>query len=243
MAAKSKFPLSIAVCDDEQRDIKEIAYLAREILQEEEIDCEITTYQNGTSLLSAMEEGQQFHILLLDVMMEHLDGMRLAAAIRKQGNDIPIIFLSSNREMAMQGYVVAASRYLAKPIERNLLQEALLFCSRRYHTKREIFLKTGKGQSRILVSDILYAETWNRGIRLILTTGSEESHMKISELAEILPSPPFVFCHRTILVNLSHVQHLRHCELELRSGVLLPVSKYRFANVRTSLLTYLRENT
>ncbi len=241
MTAKPKMPLSIAVCDDECSDLKEIEALTKAILQEEKIECQVAIYENGTSLLSAMEEGLQFHILLLDVLMEQPDGMQVAASLRERGNRIPIIFLSVNREMAMQGYMVAASRYLAKPIERQLLREALLFCIQRSCTKKEILLKTTKGQSRILVSEILYAESWNRGIRLILTHGSEESHMKISELADILPSPPFVFCHRTILVNLSYVQHLRYCELDLKSGASLPVSKYRFADVRSSLLAHLRE--
>lgn len=242
MEEKKKLQLSIAVCDDERADLQSIASLTREVLEEESIGCELAVYQDGASLLAAMESGCVFHILLIDVLMEDLDGIRLAAALRGQGNPIPIIFISANREMAMQGYVVEASRYLAKPVEQDLLREALLFCSRKYTDKKEILLQTSKGQSRIFLSNLLYAETWNRGIRLVLIDGSLESHMKISELAGLLPSPPFVFCHRTILVNLACAQHLRYCELEMKSGALLPVSKYRFAEVRAALLAYLREN-
>ena len=93
--------------------------------------------------------------------------------------------------------------------------------------QKEILLPTASGQRRILPSDLIYAETWERGVRLILKDGREETGLKISELAAMLPERQFVFCHRTILVNLAFIQSIRYCELELRSGATLPISKYR----------------
>ena len=86
---------------------------------------------------------------------------------------------------------------------------------------------------------MIYAETWERGVRLILEGGQMETAMKISELAAMLPERQFVFCHRTILVNLAFIQSIRYCELELKSGVTLPVSKYRQAEIRSKLMRYL----
>lgn len=237
-----RFRLHIAICDDEQADRQEIRNVTEGILQEENIDCAISCYADAAALLSAMQGGMQFHILLLDVMMDQMDGMQLAAAIRGQEDDAAIIFISSNREMAMQGYMVAASRYLSKPIDLKLMREALLFCSRTHLAKKEILLKTSDGQSRIFLTDIMYAEAWNRGVRLTLANGMLEINMRLSELANILPAPPFVFCHRTILVNLAFVRCIRYCELDLASGISLPVSKYRLANVKKEMLRYLRTN-
>ena len=86
---------------------------------------------------------------------------------------------------------------------------------------------------------MIYAETWERGVRLTLKDGQEETGLKISELAAMLPERQFVFCHRTILVNLAFIQSIRYCELELKSGATLPVSKYRQSEVRGRLLRYL----
>ncbi len=241
MQEKLQCQLSIAVCDDESADGREIECLTKEILQEEQIGCEISVYEDEAMLLDAIKNGRQFHILLLDVMMDRLDGMHLAAALRRRENDASIIFISANREMVMQGYVVAASRYLSKPVDRELLREALLFCSKKALAQKEILLQTKNGQSRILLSDILYIETWNRGVRLVLLDGATESGVRIAQMAQTLLSPPFVFCHRTILVNLSHVRHIRYCELELDSGDLLPVSKYGLAQVRKEMLDYLKK--
>lgn len=231
--------LHIAVCDDEALERQRIADLVNQIMPEEGLSCRVTSYESGADLLSAIQHGGRFQILLLDVMMEGLDGMALAAALREKGDHTAIIFISSNLEMALRGYEVEAARYLAKPVDRERLREALMFCYRTRLAQKEILLPTVSGQSRILPSDLIYAETWERGVRLILKDGREETGLKISELAAMLPERQFVFCHRTILVNLAFIQSIRYCELELRSGATLPISKYRQTEIRKQLMRYL----
>lgn len=118
--------LQIAICDDDSIDRQQAADLTREIMEAEGPACSLSSYESGVALLAAIQGGAQFHILLLDVMMDGLDGMELAAALRKLGNSTAIIFISSNREMALRGYEVSAARYLAKPLREDQLREALL---------------------------------------------------------------------------------------------------------------------
>ena len=231
--------LHIAVCDDEALERQWIAELVNQTMLEEELSCRITSYESGTDLLFAIQHGARFQILLLDVMMDGLDGMALAAALREKGDHTAIILISSNLEMALRGYEVEALRYLAKPVDRERLREALLFCYRTRLAQKEILLPTASGQSRILPSDLIYAETWERGVRLVLKNGQMETGLKISELAAMLPERQFAFCHRTILVNLAFIQSIRYCELELKSGDTLPISKYRQSEIRKQFMRYL----
>lgn len=229
----------IAVCDDEPMDCQRTAELTREIMDAEGLACEIFQYSGGTDLLASIQAGTAYQLLLLDVMMDDLDGMDLAGALRKSGDKTSIVFISSNRDMALKGYEVAAVRYLAKPVGRDRLREALLYCYRAFCEETELLLPTEKGQSRIFPGDIMYVEPWERGARLKLANGFVETTDRISKLAELLPERNFTFCHRTILVNLAYIKHLRPREIELTSGETLPVSKYRFAEVKKRLLQYL----
>ena len=145
MSVCSHSSISIAICDDEPNDLTEIESITKELLAAEKISCGISKFRDAASLLSVVEGGAAFDILLLDVMMEHLDGMELAAALRKQGNDAAIIFISTNRDMALLGYEVSAVRYLAKPIQREKLQEALLYCYNKQLMQKEILLPTPEG--------------------------------------------------------------------------------------------------
>lgn len=232
--------LQIAVCDDEPTDLRQAAGLAREIMAAEALPCSMSCYESASTLLAAIQNGAQFQLLLLDVIMDGLDGMEFAAALRKLGDSTAIIFFSSNREMALRGYEVSAARYLAKPLQRPQLREALLYCYKTFCEKKEILLPTEKGQSKLSPSDIIYAESWERGSRLQLTGGPIETPAKLSELAAMLPERSFTFCHRTILVNLAFVKHLRSREIELADGNTIPVSKYRISALKKSLLSYLR---
>lgn len=241
MTAFSSSPVSIAICDDEPDDLNDIEAMTKEVLKAEKIPCRISGFGDAVSLLSSIEGGERFDILLLDVMMEGLNGMELAAALRGQGGDAAIVFISVNREMALLGYEVSAARYLAKPVSREKLREALLYCCRAETARKEILLPTADGQRRILVSDLIYIETWERGTRLILTDDKCKTSAKISELERLLPGERFVSCHRTLLVNLAYVQSIRYRELTLKNGQTLPVSKYKQAQVKECFMRYLRE--
>lgn len=240
MSAFFKQTISIAVCDDEPDDLAEMETMTNELLKAEGISCGISRFGDAGSLLSAAKGGETFDILLLDVMMENLNGIELAEALRGQGNDTAIVFISVNREMALLGYEVSAVRYLAKPIQREKLREALLYCCRTYLIPKEILLPTAEGQCRILVSDVIYIEPWERGTRLVLTAEEYKSSVKISELERMLPKENFVYCHRTLLVNLAFIQTIRYCELTLKNGQTLPISKYRQAQMKESFMRYLR---
>ena len=56
----------------------------------------------------------------------------------------------------------------------------------------------------------------------------------------MLPKGQFACCHRTLLVNLAKVRHVRYCELELRNGERLPISKYRLAQFKSEFMKYLK---
>lgn len=230
--------IHIAICDDEVADRRQTEALVKEIMGDEGVAVATCTYESAEPLLAAVKSGMRFQILLLDVMMDNLDGMELAAALRELGDDTSIVFISSNREMALRGYEVAAARYLGKPLERQRLREALLFCVKKLQEKKEILLPTRRGQRSIPYSHMVYGEAVDRATRLTLSDGIEEISLKFSQLAALLPEKQFVLCHRSYFVNLDYASYLRSRELELSTGAVLPVSKYRLEELQRRMVSY-----
>ena len=233
----------IAVCDDEQSDLRQSVQLTEHILQEADIPCAVAAYGSSVTLLSEIQRGRHFDLLLLDVIMDTLDGMALASHLKEQADPPDIVFISADRDMALLGYYVNAKRYLAKPLDGEELREALLYCyqeiQRRAGGSDQILLPTDAGHLRVSLRDIRYAEPSGRHTCLHLTGGQEVVRLPLSRLAERLPESQFIYCHRTVLVNLAFVHRLRQRDLELTSGETLPVSRYRFAQVRQALLDLL----
>jgi DNA-binding response OmpR family regulator len=56
-------------------------------------------------------------LILLDVMMGGMSGFRLAEKLRKEGNDVPIIFLTAKdtENDMLTGFSVGADDYISKP--------------------------------------------------------------------------------------------------------------------------------
>ena len=167
----------IAVCDDEQSDLNQAVQLTERILQEADIPCAVTAYGSGVTLLSEIQRGRHFDLLLLDVIMDTLDGMALASHLKEQAVPPDIVFISADRDMALLGYYVNAKRYLAKPLDGDELREALLYCyqemQRRAGGSDQILLPTDAGHLRVSLRDIRYAEPSGRHTCLHLTEGQE----------------------------------------------------------------------
>lgn len=102
-------PVSILIVDDEI-DI-------REILQ---FNLEYEGYK--VDLASSAEEALQIlspehKLILLDVMMGGMSGFKMADLLRKEGNEVPIIFLTAkNTENDMlTGFSIGGDDYISKP--------------------------------------------------------------------------------------------------------------------------------
>lgn len=78
----------------------------------------VKTAASGIESLDILEEsGNHFSLILLDVMMNGINGFDTAKKIREKGYNIPIIFLTALDTEAdlLKGFSVGADDYIAKP--------------------------------------------------------------------------------------------------------------------------------
>lgn len=230
----------IAVCDDLQTDREETAQLTEEICRAEGIKPRIVRFERAEALLEAIQGGERFALLLIDVLLPGLDGMELARVLRGQNEQVSIVFVSSNRELALQGYEVSAARYLAKPLDPEKLKEAILFCYGQYQKERELLLPVGGSMRKIAPKDIYYAEIMGRKCRIRLEQEECDASLSMSELEDMLPEHDFIRCHQSFLVNWHHVQSLRTDSIELTDKRIVPVSKHRVKQVRQAFVDYMK---
>ena len=230
----------IVVCDDEQADREQIITMTEQICSKEQINAEITGVTSAQELLKQMKEGQRFDLFLMDVMMPGKDGMELARYLRGRNIESSIVFISNNREMALQGYEVSAARYLAKPLDEERLREAVLFCYGQRPRNRELLLPTSGSMRKVSPKDIYYIEITGRKSRIREKTEEWDTSMSISELEELLTGQGYIRCHQSFLVNCSHVRTFRTSSMELTDGRMIPISKHRIKEVRQAFFDYMR---
>ncbi|MCT4593697.1 MAG: response regulator [Anaeromicrobium sp.] len=99
----------IFVVDDE-KNIRELInmYLKKE-------GYKVTMFSNGENVISEMNRLKP-HLIVLDIMMEGLDGLELCRQIRKN-SEVPIRFVSARGEEfdRILGLELGADDYLSKP--------------------------------------------------------------------------------------------------------------------------------
>lgn len=223
--------LNIAIVDDVKQDRFQIAEMTKSILCDTNISHTVSVYSDGAALLDDIHSGKKYNLLLLDVLMDEMDGIALAKVLRDQGDHTMIVFISVSHEMARQGYKVKACRYVLKPLDMEELREALLHCCAQWRTKKEILLPTENGHYRTSFSDIQFVEAFDRGTRFVLSDETVYSTLKFSEAETMLPKSGFILCHRAFLANVANVKRIRPNEFVMRSGVSVPISKHRYAEV------------
>ena len=85
-------------------------------------------------------------------------------------------------------------------------------------------------------ADVTYVDSLNRVRAIHFADGtSVRLSMPLRQIAEALPHSCFMYCHRSIVVNLEHVRSVSAAEITLDNGSTLPVSRRRLADLREAL--------
>lgn len=127
--------IRIAICDDDSIGRGLLQESLEYLLQENNLQAEISSYCSGQELL---REQNRYDILFLDIRMPKINGIRTAEKYREWYEDTIIIFLTSYEDYVFEGYKVNAFRYLKKPMEQEKLREALLSAVSKLEKEYEI---------------------------------------------------------------------------------------------------------
>ena len=123
--------LSIAVCDDQLLECCSISAKIRTMMEELRIPCTIRQFGSGRELVQAAGE---FDLIVLDILMEGMDGMETARLCRSHGFDGLLVFLSSSRSYVFDAYDVEAFHYLVKPVDDEKLKRVLKRAAKKRQT-------------------------------------------------------------------------------------------------------------
>ena len=100
-------PLTIAICDDNENQIKEMRRLLAEWSADKPFALDIDEYISAESFLFSYPD-KPCDLILLDIEMDRLNGMELAKHLRSNGDMLPIVFITGYSDYIAEGYDVEA---------------------------------------------------------------------------------------------------------------------------------------
>lgn len=248
--------ISIAICDDEKAIQQSLKQNVGKICADYGIACQIVCYDSGEKMLE-LNKTRMPDILFLDIQMPGHNGMEIAKELRRRHKDIILIFVTALPEYVYEAFDVNAFHYLVKPFSEKKLREILRRAlqqlrnlakikeeqkkteNRTHHseTAPAILVKRGGLSTKVLLSDIIYAEVFNRKVMLHTTNGDIEYYGKLTDLSE-QAGADFYRTHRAYLVNLKYVEKYNATTIWLEQGTAL-LSKKQFAGFVRQYMQYI----
>jgi DNA-binding LytR/AlgR family response regulator len=219
--------MRIAICDDDPLCLEQTARMIERWATQNAIHLALFRYESGDDLL-CVHEKLPFDALFLDICMPYFSGMDLAHELRASDKTTDIVFLTSSPDFAVESYRVSAFDYLLKPVtEADVFSTLDRLYAARTQLRRSLIIKTAGAFQRIYLEDVDFIEAINRGTVFNLVQGESVYSMQpFHEIeTELSNEPSFFKCHRSYIINVSHINTYTKTEIRTVSGAIVPISR------------------
>lgn len=239
--------ITIGLCDDDTLTLdfccKEIESLSKEI------NTPLITkrFISGESLLFNLEENpNQFDIIVIDVLMENINGIDTTKILRKYGYKGFVIFLTSSSEFALDAFEVEASNYVLKNSEtqfkfKDVLSKSILEVKNK--VTKKLILSTKKHRIVIDLKNILYIESINKKLVFYsLFSPSEEIYSTLNYVYAQIEKFGFIRCHKSYIVNARYIISFNKLQCILKNNIRIPIGRKYSSDFENEFIKFEFEN-
>jgi DNA-binding LytR/AlgR family response regulator len=177
-------------------------------------------------------------LLFLDIKMPDISGIEF---LKSYSHPPMVIFTTAYSEHAVQSFELDAIDYLLKPFSQSRFLKACHKAYELFELKRKngpvtapghIFIKSGYGQVRMGLDDILYVQSTGNYMQFVLPEEKILSRLTMAETEALLPVPDFLRVHRSFIVARGKVTRvekgsvwIRERELPIGAGYAREIAK------------------
>lgn len=231
-------PLTIAICDDNENQIKEMRRLLAEWSADKPFTLDIDKYISAESFLFSYPD-KPCDLILLDIEMDRLNGMELAKHLRSNGDMLPIVFITGYSDYIAEGYDVEALHYLLKPVAKEKLFAVLdKYVEKRSVKADELIIETTNGATHISADRITYIEAFGRKTAVHLSDDRIIDCMVSISRFFAMRLNGFVSPHRSYIVNLRFMRSIGKTEIALDNGTIIPLSRRLYKDVNEKFIQF-----
>lgn len=229
--------MKAALCEDEALFREKLKKGIVDFFTEKKIEITVDEFNDGKLFIDNFTSEHEYDVIFMDINLgKGNDGLDITAKLREIDKKVPVIFVTSLENRAIDGYDVGAFGFIVKKTFTDKLPRVLEKLYKELFCKRNIVLY-GKGGTEIIPSDkILWVESEGRGVHVHLKDGDFSDIRPIGQFAEILTADDFIPVHKSIYVNISEIKRINSDTVTLSSDISLPLSRRNRKNVMLSVM-------
>lgn len=230
--------MRIAICDDCQSDRSLLAGFVERFFAADHAALTLAQYASGEELLQALA-GADFDLVFLDIYMRGQNGMEAARVMRTRSYRGAIVFTTSSKDFAVEGYEVDAVYYLVKPYTYAQLCTAMKKAAQQPVETRCLAVSVGRMHRDVPLHDILWMEAGDHCCFLHTRAETLRAGALLSQVdKELADEPRFVRCNRGIVANADHILRCDGEFVYLDNGDRLQMNLRNAARIRQQIHDY-----
>lgn len=231
--------IKILICDDELQERSFIEKKTKECLKHTRL--EISSVESGKELFQKVDINE-IDILLLDIDMKGMDGLEVAQRLRRDFEDVILIFVTNHAEYVFDALQYQPFRYIRKSFLDGELPVALNAAIEKLHMQQEqyVYIKNKNGEIRLDVSRVCYFELEARKIHAYSMNDKTVFYCSVKQLEQYLQGldTEFVKIHSGCLVNPCFVEQIENDVVIMKNEKKLVMSRRNMKSVKEKIYFY-----
>ena len=232
--------MRVAIVEDELSSQNKISSYLEMFEKETKIPIQSEILTDGTEIVERYHAGQKYDVILLDIEMAHMDGMKAAGMIRELDEDAILMFITNMAQYVMKGYEVSALDFLVKPVSYYMFVEKMhkAYARVSMREERSLIIKSKVSIYKIHTKDIRYIEVQNHSMIFHTMQGEYACTGSLKKTEKELAGLPFARCSSSYLLNLLHVLRVEKEKVLMDNHDELQISRLKKQEFMERLTDY-----
>lgn len=210
--------LRIAIVDDMQKDREILEGITYEIANDWGKEFDVKMFLSGETI-SRAAKNEEYDIILLDIQMEGIDGVKTARLLNTITPNSSVVFITSHDERVKSLFDFNIIGFIDKPVTREPIEKVLKKVVDRMEAS-DYYLYTYNGiKHSVKQEEILYICVYNHKVYMKTKNENIEISGTLKQVWQKLKEfHRFAMVNRSYIVNLNYVKFKNAIEIEIKYG-------------------------
>lgn len=236
--------LQVCVCDDDGAALMTYAAAVKGSFQGFGVPVDVDTY-TATSSLRTRLASISYDVIFLDIDMPREDGIAFAKWLRRQKNNVPVIFVTAREDRMFDTFAVQPFGFVRKSKFVSDLNETVrLFLEATPELSADMILfSTKTGGIQVNVKQVVYIES-SLHVQHVYLYGQPEIEIssRMESIESLLRDKGFIRVHKGYIVNYRYIKRIENTEIHLTTGVSIPLARSKKKEAKMLWLEYGTKN-